>query len=82
MPPGADRPGGSPSWVDLLTRPNPSRTRTTDTVVVWAPQQPVAVAFCQHPAPRGLVNDRSQATQTPHSLFQSEMDKATKLVLW
>ena len=65
-------------WVLAAT---PGRTRTTDTVVVLAPQPPVAVAFCQHPAPRGLVADRSQATQTPHRLVQFEMDKATKLVL-
>src|SRR5262249_6886577 len=47
-------------WVLAAT---PGRTRAADTVVVLAQQQPVAVAFWQHPAPRGLVDDRSQATK-------------------
>jgi hypothetical protein len=53
----------------------------TDLVVVWAQQPPVAVAFWPHPAPRGLVADRSPATETPHRLFRFEVEKATKLVL-
>ena len=50
-------------------------------VTVLAQQQPVAVALGQHPAPRELVDDLSQATDTPHSLFRFEREKATKLVL-
>jgi hypothetical protein len=55
-------------------------------VVAQAPGQvrvasAVAVAFGQHPAPRGLVDDLSQARDTSHGLFQFEMEKATKLVL-
>ena len=66
---------------DVVTRPKPSRTRTTATVGVLAHQPLVAVAFGQHAAPRGLDEDLGQATETPHRLFQFEMNKATKLVL-
>ena len=71
---GHGRPGGSPIGVDVLTRPNPGRTRTTDTVGVLAQQQPVAVALCQHPAPRGLADDFGQGTETPRSLFQLDIE--------
>ena len=67
---------------DVVTRPKPSRTRTTATVGVLAQQQLLAVAFGQPAGPRGLVEDLGQATETPHGLSELvEIEYGTKLGL-
>ena len=37
------------------------------------------VALCQHPAPRGRADDLGQATETPHGLFELEIEYGTEL---